>query len=90
MGVSFVVSFFLYISCSRANDTKKVATVKRGDSVKRGGGVRGSRRDRGRLWLPRGHVGGGCAQAHLKKAVSKDDGPRKGPGLHEMLEESRG
>ena len=88
-GVSFVVSLFLYLSCSMTKDTKKAATVERGNRVKRGGGVRGSRQDRRRLWRPSGRAGGGCAPAHLEKAVSKDDGPRKGPGLHEVCEVSR-
>ena len=81
---------FLYLSCSRAEYIEKAATAKGGDRVKRGGGVRGSRQDRRRLWRPCGLAGGGCAPAHLEKEVSKDDGPRTGPGLHGVYEVSRG
>ena len=90
MGFSFIVSLFLYLSCGRAGNTKKAATVKRGDWVKLGGGVRGSRRYCRRLWQPCGHVDGGCAPAHLEKEVSKDDVHLNGPGLHEVYEVSRG
>ena len=73
-----------------AEDTENATTVKRGDRVKRGGGVIGSRRDRRRIWRPCGLAGGGSATAHLEKEVSKGDGPRKGPGLHGAYEVSRG
>ena len=48
-GFTFVVLLFLYISVSRAEDTKKATTAKDGEGVKRGGGLRGLWRDRGRL-----------------------------------------
>ena len=81
---------FLYLSCSTAEDIEKEVTVKRGDRVKSGGGVRGSRQDRRRICRPCGLDGGGCAPVHLEKEVSKDDGPRKCLGLHEVYEVSRG
>ena len=58
--------------------------------VKRGGGLRGLRRDCGSFRATAGHVGGRCTPVHLEKEVTKDDGPRKGPQASMMNEETSG
>ena len=63
-----------------------MTTKKNGEGVKRGDGLRGLRRDCGRLRASAGHVGGRCPTVHPENMLLKHD---EGPELHEVFELSR-